>query len=270
MNWTCLGILFAVALVCCAMGFKRFLWFLSIGYGYAVAGVAVAALIFGAVNHLLTPALIVGLIVCALYGIRLGTFLLIRESGNKAYKKVLDAKVGKKEPPIFVKVFMWLLVGALYVCQTAGLHLRMTNAAPDDAIIWIGVVIMACGALIEALADKQKSAQKAQNPNMVATKGLFKMVRCPNYFGEILFWTGVFVSGVTAYRGVWQWVIAVFGYVCIVYIMLDGAKRMEKGHIARYGEKAEYQTYANKTPLIFPLIPLYHLYDPAKDTKKAK
>ncbi|MCF0128257.1 MAG: steroid reductase, partial [Pseudobutyrivibrio sp.] len=49
-------------------------------------------------------------------------------------------------------------------------------------------------------------------------------------------------------------------YVCIVYIMVDGAKRMEKGHIERYGNKEEYQNYANKTPILIPLIPLYHLY----------
>ena len=84
-------------------------------------------------------------------------------------------------------------------------------------------------------------------------------MRCPNYFGEILFWTGVFVSGITAYTGAFQWITAVLGYVCIVYIMVDGAKRMEKGHISRYGSKPEYQAYAQKTPILFPFIPLYHL-----------
>lgn len=49
------------------------------------------------------------------------------------------------------------------------------------------------------------------------------------------------------------------GYVCIVFIMVDGAKRMEKGHISRYGEKPEYRAYAEKTPIPFPFIPLYHL-----------
>ena len=281
--WICL----AAALLCCCMGFKRFVWFMSIGYGYAVAGIAVTVLIYGAVSGGLTPGLAVALVVAACYGIRLGTFLLRRETGNKTYKKLLDTKVGK-EPPVFVKVFAWLFMGLLYICETAGLIFRLGNGASDDALLYIQAaapvdsfatpwpsempgyldrVIMAAGAVIEALADRQKSAQKAARPDMVATQGLFRLVRCPNYFGEMLFWTGVFLSGVTVYQGVWQWVAAVFGYVCIIYIMLDGAKRMEKGHIDRYGQLEEYRAYADKTPLLFPFIPLYHLYDPAKDKK---
>lgn len=257
------------ALLCSVIGFKRFVWFLSIGYGYAVAGIALCALAYGATKGLLTVGTIAGLAVCALYGIRLGTFLLRRETRNMAYKKILDQKAGK-EPPFFVKFVCWVLCGVLYVCQTAGLHLRMMNGTKDDLSLYIGIGIMVLGALIEAIADKQKSAQKAQRPDMVATKGLFRMVRCPNYFGEILFWIGVTVCGVTSFAGWWQWAAAAFGFVCIMYVMLDGAKRMEKGHIARYGENPEYQEYANKTPLIIPLIPLYHLYDPAKDKKLKK
>jgi len=267
MNNICLPILFVTALLCCSMGFKRFVWFMSIGYGYAVAGIAAAALVLGAAYGALTPGLTAALLVCGAYGIRLGTFLLRRETGNKAYKKILDTKTGK-EPPMFVKAIAWLFMGALYICETAGLHFRLTNGAADDTALYIGIAVMAIGAVIEALADRQKSAQKAARPDMVATEGLFRLTRCPNYFGEILFWTGVFVSGITIYRGALQWGLAIFGYIAIVYVMLDGAKRMEKGHIARYGDKPEYQSYARKTPLIFPLVPLYHLYDPAKDHKK--
>lgn len=258
MNWTLLGILFAAALVCCAMGFKRFVWFMSVGYGYAVAGIAVAALGYGAAMGWMNLPLAAAILVCAAYGLRLGTFLLKRETGNKAYKKILDAKMGK-EPPVFVKVVMWLCMGVIYVAETAGLHFRMLNQTPADLCLMLGIVIMAAGAVIEAMADRQKSEQKAKNPNMVATEGLFRLVRCPNYFGEILFWTGVFVSGLTAYTGAFQWIVAVLGYLCILAIMLIGAKNMEKGHISRYGDKPEYKAYAEKTPILFPFVPLYHL-----------
>lgn len=269
MNWGLLGILFVVALACCCMGFKRFVWFMSIGYGFAVAGVAAAALIYGAVKGMLTVLLAVALLACLTYGLRLGFFLYRREMGNKAYKKVLDTKVGK-EPPMFVKALAWLMMAVLYLCETAGLHFRLANGTGDDAALVIGIFIMVLGECMEAAADEQKSKQKAKNPNMPATEGLFRLVRCPNYLGEMLFWTGVFVSGLTAYRGAGQWAMALIGYVCIIYIMLDGAKRMEKGHIARYGSKPEYQAYANKTPLILPFVPLYHLYDPAKEKQKTK
>ena len=94
---------------------------------------------------------------------------------------------------------------------------------------------------------------------MVATKGLYKMCRCPNYLGEIIFWTGVFVSGIPCYAGVGQWIMAIFAYIAIVFIMFNGAQRLEKRQMARYGANDEYNTYANKTPIIIPLLPIYHL-----------
>ncbi len=48
MNWVLVGTLFAVALVACCMGFKRFVWFMSVGYGLAVAAIALATLVAGA------------------------------------------------------------------------------------------------------------------------------------------------------------------------------------------------------------------------------
>ncbi|MCF0105875.1 MAG: DUF1295 domain-containing protein [Holdemanella sp.] len=260
MNWGFLLILLITALICCAIGFKRFVWFLSIGYGFAVCGIAIVSLIYGFTKGMVSIPLAIGFVVMAIYGFRLGYFLYRREMGNKAYRKVLAAKMSDKEPPIFVKVAVWLCVGVLYVLQTCGLHFRMTNGSPDNIFLYIGIVIMILGAAMEAMADKQKSAQKKQRPDFVACQGLFKLVRCPNYFGEILFWTGVCISGITAYNGILQWACAIIGYACIVYIMVDGAKRMEKGHIQRYGHLEEYQKYANSTPVLFPFTKQYHIY----------
>jgi steroid 5-alpha reductase family enzyme len=136
---------------------------------------------------------------------------------------------------------------------------RYSNGDTDIILPIIGFVISIFGLVLEAIADKQKSEQKKLNPNMVATKGLYKMCRCPNYLGEILFWTGIFVSGVTTYANAGQWIVAIIAYVCIVFIMFNGAQRLEKRQMARYGENAEYNEYANKTPIIIPLLPIYHL-----------
>jgi steroid 5-alpha reductase family enzyme len=136
---------------------------------------------------------------------------------------------------------------------------RYDNGATDIILPIIGFAISVFGLVLESVADKQKSAQKKANPGMVATKGLYKIVRCPNYLGEITFWTGVFVSGITAYKTVGQWIVAVIAYIAIVYIMFNGAQRLEKRQMARYGDDKEYNDYANKTPIIIPLLPIYHL-----------
>ena len=77
--------------------------------------------------------------------------------------------------------------------------------------------------------------------------------------GEIIFWTGIFVGGFDTYATIGQWITAVLAYVCIVYIMFNGAQRLEKRQMARYGNDKEYTDYANKTPIIIPLLPIYHL-----------
>ncbi|MDD7768037.1 MAG: aldo/keto reductase [Treponema sp.] len=74
---------------------------------------------------------------------------------------------------------------------------------------------MILGLFLESFADYTKNNFKKANPKRFCDVGVFKLVRCPNYLGEVLIWTGVFVSGVTVFSGVWQWVAAIFGWVCI-------------------------------------------------------
>ncbi len=263
MGWEYLWILAVVASALCCVGFYKFVYFLSVGYGFAVAGLGVALMIiFGGSMQAVH---FVQCVLFVLYGARLSGFLLYREIKNAAYRKTLaQATQSEKPMPVFVKFAIWLCVSVLYVAQVSPVFYRQYNGATDAALPWLGVAVSLAALLIETLADTQKSAQKAKNPNMVATKGLYKMVRCPNYFGEILFWTGVFVGGLTALEGWGQWLVAAGGYVAIVYVMFNGAQRLEKRQHARYGALLEYTAYANSTPILLPLLPIYHLN---KETK---
>lgn len=266
MPWSLLGILYIVCAIMCAIGFYKFVYFLSIGYGFAVAGGGIAVLVLYLLNPSATPLWIV-LIQAALflaYGVRLSGFLLIREFKNISFKKTdvakdTLAKNNEKKMPVFVLATIWIFVSALYVAQVSPMLFRAVNGVSDVVTPVVGFAISVFGLVLEAIADNQKSAQKKERPDMVAMKGLYKIVRCPNYLGEITFWTGVFVSGITAYQTVGQWIMAIVAYIAIVYIMFNGAQRLEKRQMERYGENEEYNTYANKTPIILPLVPIYHL-----------
>ena len=266
MPWTLLGILLAVCAVLCAVGFYKFVYFLSIGYGFAVAGGGLAIFIMYLLNPSETPIwlVLIQMVLFIAYGVRLSGFLLVRELKNISFKKTdvakdTLAKNNEKKMPVFVLATIWVSVSVLYVAQVSPMLFRYTNASADVIVPIIGVVISVAGLILESIADNQKSAQKKVRPDMVATQGLYKLVRCPNYLGEIIFWTGIFVSGVTTYATVGQWITAVLAYICIVFIMFNGAQRLEKRQMARYGENEEYNTYANKTPIIIPFLPIYHL-----------
>ena len=263
MGWGYLGIICAVCAVCCAIGFKKFVWFLSIGYGFAIIGGGITVLIFALLNNWaggLLWLLILQTLLFIAYGARLSGFLLFRELKNKAYQKTLNEDAGgDKKMPVFVLIAIWLIVAVLYTAQVSPVFYRYYNGCTDVVVPIVGMMISVCGLLLETIADKQKSAQKKENPKMVATKGLYKIVRCPNYFGEILFWTGVLVSGVTALKSVGQWILAILAWISIVYIMFNGAQRLEKRQNERYGNDPAYQAYVDKTPIILPLLPIYHL-----------
>ncbi|MGM9632467.1 MAG: DUF1295 domain-containing protein [Eubacteriales bacterium] len=266
MYWNLLGIILAVCAVACCVGFYKFVYFLSIGYGFAVAAGGVTVLIMALANPSGAPLWIavVQALLFAVYGARLSGFLLVREFKNASFKKTdvakdTLAKNNEKKMPVFVLAFIWVFVSILYTAQVSPMLFRYANGSADVLVPVIGFAISILGLVLESVADMQKSAQKKENPNSVATKGLYRIVRCPNYLGEITFWTGVFVSGVTAYTGAGQWIMAIFAYVAIVFIMFNGAQRLEKRQMARYGDDKAYNDYANKTPIILPLIPLYHL-----------
>lgn len=261
-NWGHLSIFFALSLLVCLCGFKKYVYFMSIGYGFSVAviGVAMAVMSIIGVYPAVRVAHYVQFALFVIYGFRLSGFLLIREIKNATYRKTLAEATGdESKMPIFVKAVMWLTMGVLYVAQTSGVTFRLFNGASSTVCQWVGIGISAFGILLEAIADKQKSQQKAERPDMVATKQLYKIVRCPNYFGEILFWTGVTVSALDCLQGVGQWVTVIIAYILIVFIMFNGAQRLEKRQMARYGDNAEYKAYADKTPIIIPLLPIYHL-----------
>lgn len=266
MYWGSLGILFLVCAALCAVGFYKFVYFLSVGYGLAVAGGSLATLILYLIAPTATPLwlVLVQALLFVAYGARLSGFLLAREYKNASFRKTNVAKASlsktdEKKMPVFVMVVIWITVAVLYVAQVSPMLFRWKNGSTDWVVPVISFVVSIGGLLLESAADRQKSAQKKLRPDMVATQGLYRIVRCPNYLGEIIFWTGVFISGLSTYCTAGQWITVLAAFLCIVYIMFNGAQRMEKRQMKQYGDKPEYQAYADHTPILLPLVPIYHL-----------
>lgn len=249
-------ILAAVSLIICCIGFCKYVYFISLGYGFSIAAIGLFMPVMFMYD--LSFATVLASLLFIVYGCRLGGYLLLREIKSSAYRDTMKKEIKDgKDMKLVAKVSIWVSCGILYVCQISPVLFRYKNGAGTDAISVVGCIVMIAGILLEAMADLQKSKAKAVNPSRFCDKGLYRIVRCPNYLGEVLFWTGVFLTGITALEGVVQWLVAVFGYVCIVYIMFGGARRLEIRQNKNYGRDHEYQEYVKKTPILIPLIPLY-------------
>lgn len=251
-------IMAVVSLAVSALGWKKFVYFISLGYGFSIAAMGVAMLVLFR-GHLYAASILLCLLLAA-YGCRLGGFLLHRELRSASYRKELPSltKTSRDLGP-GAKVAIWLSVVVLYVCQVSPVFYRLAGSGVrEGSALWAyaGAAVMLLALILESIADYQKSAAKKIRPDRFCDTGLYRIVRCPNYFAEILFWTGCFISGTGALSG-WQWTVASLGYACIVYIMFGGARRLEIRQNRRYGSDPEYRKYVSRTPIILPFVPLY-------------
>ena len=248
-------LLFGICMLVSAIGFKNYVWFISLGYGFSIAAQGVAMLIL--YGQALTPGTIIACVLFILYGLRLGGYLAIREFGGSAYKKNMKGEIKDgKTVPFGVKIAIWTSCAVLYVTQVSGVFYRLLNAAQDNAFVFIGAAVMLAGVSLETAADIQKNNAKKINPRRFVDTGLYRIVRCPNYLGEMIFWTGVLISGIGAVSG-WQWVVVAIGYIGIIFVMFSGARRLEIRQDKNYGKDPEYQKYVTTVPILLPFIPLY-------------
>lgn len=256
-----LVVLIGISLFISSLGFFRLLYFISVGYAFSVSTMAITLIVMFQ-DSLSLPLTLHG-IALALYGFRLGGYLLLRERHASYRREVLEIQqraVGVNLPKKFL---IWISVSGLYVLMVSPYFFSLQRSAeqgpmPLPAII-SGLIIMWFGLGLETLADRQKSAFKRQRPDQFCDVGLYRWVRCPNYLGEILFWIGNWTAALSAYTHWGHWSATLIGLICIILIMIGSTKRLENKQEERYGSKPEYQKYIKTVPVLVPFTPLYSL-----------
>lgn len=249
-------LLLAAALIISSIGFKNYVWFISLGYGFSIAGEGALMLLLFLGQ--LSPGAAVCCILFILYGFRLGGYLAFREWKSTSYTKNMQGEIKDgKSVPFGVKIAIWVTCALLYVTQVLAVFYRLYNGSGTNIWTWIGAAVMAFGVLFESAADLQKNAAKKRNPRRFVDTGLYRIVRCPNYLGEMTFWTGVVLSGIGAVHGLGQWILVMVGYIGIIFVMFSGARRLEIRQNRNYESDPEYQQYRKTVPILVPFIPLY-------------
>lgn len=187
------------------------------------------------------------------WSVRLGTFLFHRvlASGHdRRFKHALN------KPPLFA--FFWFLQG-VWVFITLSPTLLMLSKTTQPAlssIDYIGWSMFAAGFALEVVADSQKSSFRSNpaNANKFISHGAWSLSRHPNYFGEILLWSGLFLPTTQLLSGI-EWVSVLSpGFVAYLLIRVSGIPILEKMAKKKWGDDTKYKDYVAKTSVLIPYL----------------
>lgn len=193
-----------------------------------------------------------GLIIASMvvvWAVRLGSFLfsrIQRDGKDDRFDEI-------KNSPL--RFFLTWTLQALWVLFTAAAALAVITGGQRQAIGLVGMLGIVCwiaGFGIEVVADTQKSAFKKDpvNQGRFISTGVWAWSRHPNYFGEILLWSGIAIIAVPVLQG-WQYVTLIspiFVFTLIRYI--SGVNTLEAKADKKWGDNADYQRYKRSTPLL--------------------
>jgi steroid 5-alpha reductase family enzyme len=252
----------ALCLIASSLGFKKVEYFVSLGYAASIAAQAIAFpfLYRDSINGfaLLQSALLLA------YGLRLGIFITLRNRVPSFQKQQAENTARSFNVGFPMKIAIWGGVSIFYVLLYLPALLNISAQAGGRSLASapVGILLMAVGLGIEACADWQKSRFKKQNPSRFCDVGLFSVVRFPNYFGEMFFWFGLWVSAISNYRTLPVWAFGSLGLLCILSVMIGASRRLELKQSKNYASNAAYELYSRRVPILIPFLPLYSLRTP--------
>jgi len=191
--------------------------------------------------------------IVAMWGVRLSLFLfrrILKSGSDWRFNKV------KRKPLTFL---LYWMIQALWIFLD-GLPVFILNSREDTAeTTWIdyaGRFIGILGFIMETLADHQKSVFKSDpaNHGKFISSGLWRYCQHPNYFGEFLVWIGIWLSSVSAFKGMEHIGVLSPIFTILLITKVSGIPFLQRRAKKTWGEDPVWQKYHKTTPLIIPSL----------------
>ena len=187
------------------------------------------------------------------WAIRLGSYLFTRTllAGDWRLDEV------KRKPIMF---FIYWSMQGLWIFNNLLPTLSMQNNPLNHAVSvreTIGWGIAGSGLLLEGITDIQKFLfrLKEENNGKWLDKGIYSVIRYPNYLGEIMFWVGLFVSASNSFTSKPEY-LTVFSPLLIILLLtrVSGIPMLETRNYHRFREIPEYKAHIKNTNLLIPYL----------------
>ena len=206
-----------------------------------------------------TPRKLLLLGLCAVWGVRLGGYLLWRWRKNgrdRRYVRMMEKAKAEKgwgfARTALLQVFAIQAPLLFIVC----LPIQLGQLSPDPATLgpmaWIGAALAVIGVAFESTADWQlaRFLGDRANAGKVLSTGLWRYTRHPNYFGDACVWWGLYLIAAETHPGLW----ALPGPVMLTWTLMkwSGAPTLEY-HLRK--TRPDYVRYVETTSGFVPMPP---------------
>ena len=243
------GVLFVIATIIKDNSIVDMFW----GMGFVVGSL---------VSLLTTPDptllsyLITGFIV--FWGLRLSGRLIRRNWGKpedfryKAWRK----EWGKNVVLIaFFRVFMVqgiinFTVGAASYIVIKYNQFDFSGPALIGVVVGLGLALM--GLAFEVIGDEQLRRHIAKGEKKLLTTGLWSITRHPNYLGEILIWSGLYLTGfglVGSEIALWYYLLLIIGPLVMSLVLVKVSTPLLEKHMKKY---EGWDDYVARVPMLIP------------------
>ncbi len=183
---------------------------------------------------------------------RLGGFLFRRIQAAGSDSRFDDIK------PSASRFFVaWTLQGLWVFLTLCAALAAITSLRPAalGVLDGVGLSIWVAGFSIEVIADRQKSRFRDAHPGRFVNTGLWAWSQHPNYFGEIVLWSGIAVMAASTLHG-WQWVTLISPFfVAFLLTQVSGIPMLDQRAKERWGDDPRYARYREQTPVLIPRPP---------------
>ncbi len=229
-------------------------------YGMVLLAWVAALVAWHGAGGSLPPVAMALLALTSLWGLRLGTHLLIRwrRSGpDPRYAKTLGRAMERRGWSFGLAslLIVFLMQGPLlwFVSLPAQVGILAAQpAAPIGGIGWVGIALALTGIAFESIGDLQlaRFRRDPASAGQVMNKGLWRYTRHPNYFGDACCWWGIWLLAATTGAGAWT--IASPLFLTFTLMRWSGAPILE-GRLLR--SRPGYADYVARTSGFIPWPP---------------
>ncbi len=114
---------------------------------------------------------------------------------------------------------------------------------------FFGFLICLSAAFLQYFADKQMGLFKQERtPGRYIDRGLWRYSRHPNYFGEVIFWWGIWIMQISLDAHIW---LTVLGPILMTLLFISVSIPMMEKHIL--ASKPDYADYQKIVSMMLPL-----------------